>query len=346
MALLSIRDLAVEFAVNRETIHALRGVSMSLEEGSRTAVVGESGSGKTVTALSVLRLLPPTARVTSGQIEFAGRDVTSLDDARLGEIRGSQVAMIFQHASAALNPLWPVGRQIADVYRRHRGGTRRQAWEQAVEVLAATGIPDAAARARDYPHQFSGGMAQRVMIAMALVCSPRLLIADEPTTGLDLTIQVQVLDLIAEVVERLDATLMLISHDLAVVGALCDHVVVMYAGEVMESGTTAHVLETPANPYTEGLLACFAEAGGGDMPSIPRARPGHAPAAAGLRIRRALRACGGRLPPAAGAGGRYSRRAPLAVPLCGRTVAPQTRRLRLRVWPIPAIRFGVCRLPA
>lgn len=283
MALLSIRDLAVDFLVDRQTIHALRGVTMSLPEGSRTAVVGESGSGKTVTALSVLRLLPPTARVTAGQIDFAGRDLTALDDARLGEIRGSQVAMIFQHASAALNPLWPVGRQIADVYRRHRGGPRRQAWQRAVEVLAATGIPDAAARARDYPHQFSGGMAQRVMIAMALVCSPRLLIADEPTTGLDLTIQVQVLELIAEVVERLDATLMLISHDLAVVGALCDHVVVMYAGEVMESGTTAQVLEKPANPYTAGLLACFAEAGGGDMPSIP----GRAP-----DMRRTMAGCG------------------------------------------------------
>ena len=273
MALLSIRDLAVEFLVDRETIHALRGVTMSLEEGSRTAVVGESGSGKTVTALSVLRLLPPTARITSGGIRFGGQDLMALDDAHLGEIRGSQVAMIFQHASAALNPLWPVGRQIADVYRRHRGGTRREAWQQAVEVLAATGIPDAAARARDYPHQFSGGMAQRVMIAMALVCAPKLLIADEPTTGLDLTIQVQVLDLIAAVVERLDATLMLISHDLAVVGALCDHVVVMYAGEVMESGTTTQVLEESANPYTEGLLACFAEAEGGDMPSIPGRAP-------------------------------------------------------------------------
>lgn len=281
--LLTIRDLAVDFLVDRQAIHALRGVTMSLAEGSRTAVVGESGSGKTVTALSVLRLLPPTARVTAGRIDFAGRDLTALDDARLGQIRGSQVAMIFQHAAAALDPLRPVGRQIADVYRRHRGGPRRQAWQRAVEVLDATGIPDAAARARDYPHQYSGGMAQRAMIAMALVCSPRLLIADEPTTGLDLTIQVQVLDLIAQAVERLDATLMLISHDLAVVGALCDHVVVMYAGQVMESGATAQVLEQPANPYTEGLLACFAEAGGGDMPSIP----GRAP-----DVRRPLPGCG------------------------------------------------------
>ena len=271
--LLSIRDLAVDFLVDRQTIHAVRGVTMSLPAGSRTAVVGESGSGKTVTALSVLGLLPPTARITAGRIDFAGRDLTALDDARLGAIRGSQVAMIFQHASAALNPLWRVGRQIADVYRRHRGGTRRAAWQRAVEVLAATGIPDAGARARDYPHQFSGGMAQRVMIAMALACSPRLLIADEPTTGLDLTIQVQVLDLIAEAVERLDATLMLISHDLAVVGALCDRVVVMYAGEVMESGAAAQVLAEPANPYTQGLLACFADAGGGDMPAIPGRAP-------------------------------------------------------------------------
>jgi len=269
MTLLDIRDLKLEFTIGRETIYALRGVEMRVGNGTRTAIVGESGSGKTMTALAALGLLPPTARVTGGQILFREQDLLTLSEKELQAIRGSQICMIFQQAAAALNPLYPVGKQIADVYRHQVGGSKQEAWRRAVEVLAATGIPEPEDRARNYPYEYSGGMAQRAMIAMALVCSPRLLIADEPTSGLDVTIQVQVLDLIQDVVDQLDATLVLISHDIALVSTICDHVVVMYAGKVMESGTVEQVLRAPANPYTIGLLRCFTQMEGENMPFIP-----------------------------------------------------------------------------
>jgi peptide/nickel transport system ATP-binding protein/oligopeptide transport system ATP-binding protein len=264
-----IQNLRVQFHVGRDVIYALRGVSMQVERGTRTAIVGESGSGKTVTATSMLRLLPPTARITEGRILFQDTDLLTLSENELRQIRGTQICMVFQDASAALNPLYPVGQQIADVYRHHNGGSKRDAWRRAVEVLAATGIPHPEDRARNYPFEYSGGMAQRAMIAMALVCSPQLLIADEPTSGLDVTIQVQVLDLIQEVVEKLNATLMLISHDIGLVSAICDRVIVMYAGTVMETGTARQVLERPANPYTIRLLECFMGTDGQEMPFIP-----------------------------------------------------------------------------
>ncbi|MEW6580567.1 MAG: ABC transporter ATP-binding protein, partial [Chloroflexota bacterium] len=213
--------------------------------------------------------LPPTARITEGRILFQDTDLLTLSENELRQIRGTQICMVFQDASAALNPLYPVGQQIADVYRHHNGGSKRDAWRRAVEVLAATGIPHPEDRARNYPFEYSGGMAQRAMIAMALVCSPQLLIADEPTSGLDVTIQVQVLDLIQEVVEKLNATLMLISHDIGLVSAICDRVIVMYAGTVMETGTARQVLERPANPYTIRLLECFMGTDGQEMPFIP-----------------------------------------------------------------------------
>jgi peptide/nickel transport system ATP-binding protein/oligopeptide transport system ATP-binding protein len=269
MALVDIQNLRVQFHVGRDVVYALRGVSMQVERGTRTAIVGESGSGKTVTATSMLRLLPPTARITEGRILFQDTDLLALNENELRQIRGSQVCMVFQNASAALNPLYPVGQQIADVYRQHNGGSKREAWQRAVEVLAATGIPHPEDQARNYPFEYSGGMAQRAMIAMALVCSPQLLIADEPTTGLDVTIQVQVLDLIQEVVEKLNATLMLISHDIGLVSVICDRVIVMYAGTVMETGTASQVLEHPANPYTIRLLECFTGTDGEEMPFIP-----------------------------------------------------------------------------
>ncbi|MCL4236970.1 MAG: ABC transporter ATP-binding protein [Anaerolineae bacterium] len=269
MALVDIQNLHVKFHVGHDTVYALRGVYLQVERGARTAIVGESGSGKTVTATSMLRLLPPTARITEGRILFQGADLLALSENELRPIRGSQICMVFQNASAALNPLYPVGQQIADVYRQHNGGNKREAWQRAVEVLAATGIPHPEDRARNYPFEYSGGMAQRAMIAMALVCSPQLLIADEPTSGLDVTIQVQVLDLIQEVVEKLDATLMLITHDIGLVSAVCDRVAVMYAGTVMETGSVSQVLGRPANPYTIRLLECFASTSGEKMPFIP-----------------------------------------------------------------------------
>ena len=272
MSLLTVSGLQLQFSVERETVHALRNVDLTIQAGTRTAIVGESGSGKTVLSLALLRLLPPNARL-AGSVRFRERELLTLSDAELRQVRGGQIALIFQHAQAALNPLLPVGRQIADVCRRHSGVGRAEAWERAVEVLAATGIPQAAARARDYPHQYSGGMAQRALIAMALVCEPQLLIADEPTSGLDVAVQQQVLALVEQVVARLDATLLLITHDLAVVADSCDHIIVMYAGEVMETGSTAQVLARPANPYTAALLACFEQTDGARMPFIPGRTP-------------------------------------------------------------------------
>lgn len=272
VSLLQIEGLQLQFRVDRETVYALRGVDLSVGAGTRTAIVGESGSGKTALTLSLLRLLPPNAQL-KGSVRFRERELLTLDEAELRQVRGGQIAMIFQHAQAALNPLLPVGRQIADVCRQHSGVGRAEAWERAVEVLAATGIQQAAARARDYPHQYSGGMAQRALIAMALVCEPQLLIADEPTSGLDVAVQQQVLALVEQVVARLDATLLLITHDLAVVADSCDQIIVMYAGEVMETGATAQVLERPANPYTAALLACFEQTDEARMPFIPGRTP-------------------------------------------------------------------------
>jgi len=301
MTLLDIRDLRLEFSVGSETVYALRGVDLQVERGTRTAIVGESGSGKTVAALATLGLLPPTARVTGGQIWFKDRNLLELSEKELQAIRGSQICMTFQHAAAALNPLYPVGKQIADVYRRHVGGSKQEAWRKAVEVLAATGIPEPKDRARNYPFEYSGGMAQRAMIAMALVCHPQLLIADEPTSGLDVTIQVQVLDLIQDVVEQLDATLMLISHDIALVSSVCTHVIVMYAGKVMETGTVEQVLNAPANPYTLGLLRCFADSEASEMPFIPGRVPD---------LRQVWAGCG------------FAERCPRATALCHQTPPP------------------------
>jgi oligopeptide/dipeptide ABC transporter ATP-binding protein len=208
-----------------------------------------------MTAAAIIALLPPGTHV-SGSIRFAGRDLLSLDEQALRRVRGEDVGMVFQNAKAALNPLFSVGEQIADVYRLHEGVKPREAWAKAVEMLDAMGIPNPAQRAEAFPHQLSGGMAQRAMIAMALVCSPRLLIADEPTTGLDATIEAQVLDLIGRTMEDSDSALMLISHDLGVIAAICEHVVIMYAGEVFESGDRAQVFARPANPYTILLIEC------------------------------------------------------------------------------------------
>jgi oligopeptide/dipeptide ABC transporter ATP-binding protein len=269
VALLEIRNLRVDFRVGADTIHALRGVHLDVQPGSRTAIVGESGSGKTVTAMSVLRLLPGNAPVTAGGIYFEGTDLIQLDERRMREIRGARIGMVFQNAPAALNPLYPVGRQIADVCRRHTGLGARQAQRRAVEVLAATGIADAEHRALNYPHEYSGGMAQRAMIAMALVCRPVLLIADEPTSGLDVTIQAQVLNLIGKVVAELGAALLLITHDIGLVPAIADRIIVMYAGSVVETGSVAEVLARPCHPYTRLLLECFEEVDGSEMPTIP-----------------------------------------------------------------------------
>ncbi len=255
--LLAIDDLRVEIGQGDGAVHAVRGASLAVARGMRLGLIGESGSGKTITALSVLRLLPPGGRVAGGAVRWLGRDLLELDEAQMRAVRGKEIGMIFQNAQASLNPLFPVGRQIADVYRYHERVDKRAAWRKAVAMLDTMGIPDPERRAHAYPHQYSGGMAQRAMVAVALVCAPQLLIADEPTTGLDLTIQAQVLQLLREHVQESGAALLLISHDLAVIAELCSDVVVMYAGEVMEAGRLDAVFASPRHPYTQALVDCF-----------------------------------------------------------------------------------------
>jgi len=218
-------------------------------------VVGESGSGKTVTALSVLRLLPkPHGRVVSGSVHFAGRDLLALPEAEMRGVRGDRIAMIFQNPMSSLNPYLRVGQQLAEVAELHRGARPKEAWRRAVELLDRVNIPDAEKRAEQYPHQLSGGMRQRVMIAMALCCEPELLIADEPTTALDVTIQAQILELLLDLREQRGLSILLITHDLGVVAGTCDRVIVMYAGRIVETAPTRQLFDSPQHPYTRALL--------------------------------------------------------------------------------------------
>jgi oligopeptide/dipeptide ABC transporter ATP-binding protein len=257
-SILEVADLQVDIGQEPRVVHALQGVTFEVKRGSLTGLVGESGSGKSMTSLAILRSLPEGGRLAGGSIVFDGHDLVTVSEARMRDIRGKSISIVFQNARASLNPLFPVGRQIADVYRTHEDVSRAQAWDKAVEMLDVMGIPNAADKARDYPHQFSGGMAQRAMVAMALVCSPQLLIADEPTTGLDVTIQAQVLKVIVDMITKVGASLLLISHDLGIISEVCNEVVVMYAGKILEIGPVDKVLESPANPYTQALLASFA----------------------------------------------------------------------------------------
>lgn len=255
--LLAVEDLKVDIGREPHVVHALQGISFGVRRRALTGLVGESGSGKSMTALAILRALPEQGRLVGGHVWFEGQDLQQLSEVQMRPVRGQQISMVFQNARSALNPLFPVGQQIAEVYRTHKKVDRHTAWQKAVSMLDAMGIPNPAQKARDYPHQFSGGMAQRAMVAMALVCSPQLLIADEPTTGLDLTIQAQVLNVIVAEIEQLQAALLLISHDLGIIAEICTDVVVMYAGKILESGPVEAVLPAPANPYTRALIASF-----------------------------------------------------------------------------------------
>jgi len=253
---LSVRDLRTYFHTDAGTARSVDGVSFDVHAGETLGVVGESGCGKSVTALSVLRLVRPPGRIEPGsQVLFDGRDLLTVPERELRRVRGDRVAMIFQEPMTALNPVFTVGDQIAEVPRVHASLSRKAAWARAVEMLEAVGIPDPARRATEYPHQLSGGMRQRVMIAMALVMNPAVVIADEPTTALDVTIQAQILDLLAGMQQRLGTAIVLITHDLGVVAEVARRVVVMYAGEVVEEATAEALFKTPHHPYTEGLLA-------------------------------------------------------------------------------------------
>lgn len=254
--LLEIRDLVVEFATRAGTIRAVDGLSCQVHEGEAVAILGESGSGKSQSCLAVLGLLPrPAGRIASGQVLFRGQDLVSLPDPALRRVRGERISVIFQDPLSALNPVLPVGYQIGEALRRRRGLTRRNARAKAVELMRLVRIPDAERRVDDYPHQFSGGMRQRVVIAMALALEPDLIIADEPTTALDVTVQKQIITLLRELQQRRGMGLILISHDLGVVADAAERVVVMYAGRAVEAGDLRQVYEAPAHPYTQGLMS-------------------------------------------------------------------------------------------
>ena len=255
MALLSVRELEVKFFMRRATIHAVNRISFDLEAGETLAIVGESGCGKSVSSLAMLGILPkPAGKVTGGEVVFRDVDLLQLPDSKLRQIRGRDVAMIFQDPMTSLNPVLRVGRQITESLRKHLGMNKAEADAEARVLLERVGIPDAANRLRDYPHQFSGGMRQRVMIAMAIACKPRVLIADEPTTALDVTIQAQILDLLRQLVREENMALILITHDLGVVAGICDRTNVMYAGEFIETAPTTELFARPRHPYTLGLL--------------------------------------------------------------------------------------------
>jgi oligopeptide transport system ATP-binding protein len=254
--LLEVSGLSVQFASQGQTVRAVDDVSFTLDRGETLGIVGESGSGKSVTALALMRLVPtPPGRITAGGVRFDGRDVMALDADALRDLRGREIAMIFQDPMTSLNPVLTVGRQLTEVMEEHLGMPPGPARDRAAELLAMVGIPDAARRLADYPHRFSGGMRQRVMIAMAMACRPRLLIADEPTTALDVTIQAQILELIRTLQRENGMAVIVITHDLGVVAGMTDRVAVMYGGRIVEQGPTEAVFADPRMPYTMGLLA-------------------------------------------------------------------------------------------
>jgi len=260
--LLSVRDVRVTFRTGDGLITPVDGISFDIARGETLALVGESGCGKSLTALTILRLIDPPGRIEpGGRIMFEGRDLLTLGDRDLRAVRGRQAAMIFQEPMTALNPVYAAGEQIAEVVRTHTSASRREAWEQAVAMLGAVGIPSPEIRAKQFPHQLSGGMRQRVMIAMALVMNPTLLIADEPTTALDVTIQAQLLDLLREAQAARGASMLLITHDLGVVAESAQRVAVMYAGQIVEEAPVTALFATPQHPYTQGLMAAMPRAG-------------------------------------------------------------------------------------
>ena len=259
--LLSIRNLRTHFFTRDGVVKAVDGVSYDVPESRTVGVVGESGCGKSITALSVMRLIDRPGRIIEGQILLSGRDLVTLSDDEMREIRGNTISMIFQEPMTSLNPVFTCGSQIAETVALHEGVSSSAAKERAVEMLNQVGIPDAGRRAKQYPHELSGGMRQRVMIAMALSTNPELLIADEPTTALDVTIQAQILELMKSLRERNRMAIMLITHDLGVIAEMADHVVVMYAGQVVEQGPVDAIFERPHHPYSHGLLASIPRMG-------------------------------------------------------------------------------------
>jgi len=257
VALLSVEDLRTHFHTSAGVVRAVDGVSFAIERGEVLGLVGESGCGKSVTSLSIMRLVPPPGRVTAGRIRLEDEDLLDKDAEAMRRVRGARIAMVFQEPMTSLNPVFTIGDQIAAAVLAHEGGGRRAAWERAVEMLDCVQVPSPRERARDYPHQLSGGLRQRAMIALALAPGPQLLIADEPTTALDVTIQAQILDLLRRLQAERGMAVLLITHDLGVVAEVCHRVAIIYAGRIVETGSVASIFASPVHPYTRGLLRCL-----------------------------------------------------------------------------------------
>lgn len=306
-ALVTFNQLSLSFASEQGRVRAVQDVSFTINSGQTIGVVGESGCGKSVTAMSLMGLLPPqAARIDGGQILFQGQDLLRLKPSKMADLRGNQLAMIFQEPMTALNPVLTIGEQLCEPLIRHRGETPKAAWAHATRLITDVGLARAESLMNSYPHQLSGGMLQRIMIAMALSCQPKLLIADEPTTALDVTVQAQILRLLRDQARAHEMALMLITHDLGVIAQMAEHVVVMYAGRIVEQGPTADVLRNPLHPYTKGLIAAR------PIPGERRRRlysiPGQVPDLAALppycafyeRCERATDACRAGIPPLIG----------------------------------------------
>lgn len=304
--LLDLRHLAVDIPVQGGTLHAVRDVSLTVRRGETLCVVGESGCGKSLTSLAVMGLLPSSAIRRAERLEFLGEDLTRASRRRLRALRGDRMAMIFQDPMTCLNPAWSIGDQLTESFLRHGKGNRRAARERAEALLQRVGIANAAQRLAQYPHQLSGGLRQRVMIAMALMCGPDLVLADEPTTALDATIQLGILQLLAELQREMRMGLLLVTHDLGIVARIADRVAVMYAGEVVEEGPAAAVFSAPRHPYTRGLIDC--------IPAPQRAHPG-------MR----LGTIPGMVPSLVGEqrGCAFRSRCPHAMPICAEPVEPR-----------------------
>ena len=322
--LLEVSELRVNFYTHAGVVHAVRGASFVVHHGETLALVGESGSGKSVSALAIMGLVPKPGRIVGGEIRFAGRNLTALPPHEMRRIRGAEIGMIFQDPMTSLNPTMTVGRQIAEVVQKHRGLSRRAAMERAAEMLALVGIPNPRMRLSQYPHEFSGGMRQRVMIAMALACEPKLLIADEPTTSLDVTIQAQILDLMASLQKQMGMAILLITHDLGVVARMADRVAVMYAGQVVEQAPVDEVFYRTRHPYTRALMRAIPnpqadvrqelEAIPGSPPDLYEEPPGCAFAP---RCSRAMEVCRRYAPPAFSVGEDHMSRCWLLDPRAG-----------------------------
>ena len=311
LTLLDVRHLSVEFRAPGEVARAVNDLSFTVDAGQTLCIVGESGSGKSVTALSIMRLLAsPPMHLAGGEVFFEGRDLLGLGHEQMNQVRGNEISMIFQEPMTSLNPVLSIGYQIAEVVRRHQGLSRKQALDKAVELLSLVRIPEPQRRVREYAHQLSGGMRQRAMIAMALACRPKLLIADEPTTALDVTIQAQVLELIGDLQQQIGAAVVLITHDLGVVAETADKVIVLYAGRKMEEAPVRELFARPRHPYTRGLLRSMPRLGS----SIDQADDAQT----------RLNEISGIVPSLTDlpAGCAFAPRCPLATEICGREIPP------------------------